>query len=103
MIRIFLGIYYYTYYYNFIYFLQRYLFIQFDGGAENTAKEFYAFCEYLVRESIFDKVEVSRLPVGHTHEDIDAMFGVLWKAAQGKTIITPQQWEEIAKGAFKIE
>jgi hypothetical protein len=81
----------------------RYLFLQIDGGAENTAKEFYAFCEYLVREEIFDKVEVSRLPVGHTHEDIDAMFGVIWRAAQGKTIITPQQWEAIAKGAFKVE
>ena len=69
----------------------RYLFLQIDGGAENTAKEFYGFCEYLVREEIFDKVEVSRLPVGHTHEDIDAMFGVIWRAAQGKTIITPQQ------------
>ena len=81
----------------------RYLFIQIDGGSENTAKEFYAFCEYLVKENIFDKVEVSRLPVGHTHEDIDAMFGVIWKAAQGKTIITPQQWEEIAVKAFKIQ
>ena len=79
----------------------RYLFLQIDGGAENTAKEFYAFCEYLVREAVFDKVEVSRLPVGHTHEDIDAMFGVIWRAAQDKTIVTPHQWEEIAKGAFK--
>ena len=79
----------------------RYLFLQIDGGSENTAKEFYGFCEYLVREAIFDKVEVSRLPVGHTHEDIDAMFGVIWKAAQGKTIITPQQWEDMATKAFK--
>ena len=54
-------------------------------------------CEYLVRKGVFDRVDVSRLPVGHTHEDVDAMFGVLWKAAQGKTIITPQQWENMAK------
>ena len=79
----------------------RWLHLQIDGGPENTAKEFYAFCEFLVRDNVFDHIEVSRLPVGHTHEDIDAMFGVLWRAAQGKTIVTPQQWQEMALNAFK--
>ena len=79
----------------------RYLFLKIDGGFENTAKEFYALSKYLVIEPIFDKVEVSRLPIGHTHEDIDAMFDFIWRTAQGKTIITPQQWEAIARGVFK--
>jgi hypothetical protein len=39
---------------------------------------------------VFDRIEVARLPVGHTHEDIDAMFGVLWRATRGQTIMTPQ-------------
>ena len=79
----------------------RYLFLQIDGGSENTSKVFYALCEHLVQTGVFDKIEAARLPVGHTHEDIDAMFGVLWRAAQGKTIITPQQWESMALSAFK--
>jgi hypothetical protein len=77
-----------------------YLYLQVDGGPENTSKTFYCFCEYLVRMGVFDHIEVNRLPVGHTHEDIDALFGVLWRAVQGKTIITPQEWKTLAIGAF---
>ncbi len=54
-------------------------------------------------EGVFDHIEVARLPVGHTHEDIDALFGVLWRAAQGKTIITPQEWEEMARATFRAK
>lgn len=78
----------------------RQLLLQIDGGPENTSKTFYAMCEYLVRMGVFDRIEAARLPVGHTHEDIDAMFGVLWRAAQGKTIISPQQWKKMAIAAF---
>ena len=78
----------------------RVFFLQIDGGPENTAKTFYALCEHLVREGVFDRIEVARLPVGHTHEDIDAMFGVLWRAAQGKTLISPEDWKQMAISAF---
>ena len=78
----------------------RVLFLQIDGGPENTSKVFYAMCENLVQMGVFDHIEAARLPVGHTHEDIDALFGVLWKAAQRKTLITPQQWEKMALAAF---
>ena len=78
------------------------LFVQVDGGPENSSKTFYAFMEYLVKEKIFNKIEVTRLPVGHTHEDIDAMFGVLWRHMQSKTIITPQQWETAAYKCFNV-
>ena len=81
----------------------RWLFLQIDGGSENTSKIFYALCERLVRKIVFDRVEVSRLPVGHTHEDIDALFGVLWRAARSKTIITPEQLKKMALSAFKQE
>jgi len=79
----------------------RHLFLQIDGGPENSSKTFYGLCEYLVRVGIFDQIDVSRLPVGHTHEDIDALFGVLWRAAQGKTLITPQQWRQMAISTFE--
>jgi ferredoxin-fold anticodon binding domain-containing protein len=76
----------------------RKLYLQIDGGPENTHKVFYALCEDLVRQGVFDSIEAARLPVGHTHEDIDAMFGVLWRAAQGKTIVTlgkiKKEWQQ---------
>jgi hypothetical protein len=78
----------------------RHLYLQIDGGPENASKTFYSLCEYLVQEGVFDHIEAARLPVGHTHEDIDALFGVLWKAAQGKTLITPQQWKNMVLAAF---
>jgi len=76
------------------------LFLQVDGGSENASKAFYGFMEYLVREKVFKRIEVTRLPVGHTHEDIDAMFGTLWRHMQSKTIITPQQWQAAAFKCF---
>jgi hypothetical protein len=76
------------------------LYLQIDGGPENTSKTFYAFIEQLVHDGVFKRIEVCRLPVGHTHEDIDALFGVLWRAAQGKTIITPQEWKDMAVATF---
>ena len=77
--------------------------VQIDGGSDNAALDFYAFCELLVRLDVFESVEVNRLPVGHTHEDIDAMFGTLWKALQRKTIVTPQEWQAYALAAFNVE
>ncbi len=44
------------------------LFLQVDGGAENTNKTLLAMLELLVSQGLFKKVFLSRLPVGHTHE-----------------------------------
>lgn len=46
-----------------------------DGASDNTAKAVYASLEHLIVEGLFKCIEVWRLPVGHTHEDIDATFG----------------------------
>ena len=77
------------------------LFLQVDGGCENTSHTFHALCEQLVRDGVFKEIHVNRLPVGHTHEDIDALFGVLWRGLQNKTLMTPQEWEEAAKNCFR--
>ena len=81
----------------------RVLLLRIDGGPDLAAKKFYAGLELLVREGVYDRIEVARLPVGHTHEDIDAMFGTVWKALQSDVIITPQEWEEKAIAAFNAK
>jgi hypothetical protein len=83
--------------------MPNWLFVQIDGGPENTSKTFYAFCDQLVKLKIFKRIEVSRLPVGHTHEDIDALFGVLWKSSRKKTMITPQDWKRMAMETFEVD
>jgi len=72
--------------------LKRKLWVQADGGPENANSDFYAFCEWLAKH-MFEEVVVFRLPVGHTHEDIDAMFGELWNATRLSYIMTPAEQE----------
>jgi hypothetical protein len=50
-----------------------------------------------------DTVAYKRLPVGHTHENIDAMFGTIWTNLRNQTIITFQEWKYLAKNAFDRE
>jgi hypothetical protein len=47
---------------------------QIDGGPENANQYMLAICELLVALGIVEKVVLTRLPVGHTHEDIDARY-----------------------------
>lgn len=54
------------------------LFYQIDGGSENIAKSVLYMCEFLIAKRVFRKIVLSRLMVGHTHCDIDAVFGRLW-------------------------
>lgn len=66
------------------------LFIQFDGGSENFNRTSFAIMELLVSKRVFQQIYVSRLLVGHTHEDGDAKFGVLSRYFHHKKIHTPQ-------------
>jgi hypothetical protein len=51
------------------------LYIQADNAKDNKNKALYALCELLVKLGVFRKIKISFLPVGHTHEDVDANFG----------------------------
>ena len=64
------------------------IFIQVDGGSENANKTILALCEYLVAKRMVKSITYSRLPTGHTHEDIDATFAHVWKGMRQKTIHT---------------
>ena len=61
-----------------------------DGGSENTAKAALAICELLVARRLTRRVILSRLLVGHTHEDIDAIFAIIWQFLKNKKVMTPQ-------------
>jgi hypothetical protein len=53
--------------------------IQMDSAGDNKNYTMAAFCEWLVKTRVCRKVKMCFLPVGHTHEDIDACFGRLSK------------------------
>ncbi len=76
------------------------LFLQVDGGSENANRYLIAMCEFLVARKIFTNIELTRLPVGHTHEDIDGKFGTLWKLIRNRAVATPQEYERAMREAF---
>jgi hypothetical protein len=51
--------------------------IQMDSAGDNKNYTMACFCEWLVKIGAFRKIKMCFLPVGHTHEDIDACFGRL--------------------------
>jgi hypothetical protein len=77
------------------------LFYQIDGGSENIAKSVLAMCELLVARRTFKKVVLARLPVGHTHEDIDSKFAKIWKAIRNQHVLTPQQYKTAINKALE--
>ena len=46
-------------------------------------------------------VIVTRLPVGHTHEDIDGVFSRIWTAMRTESVISPQDYMREVKKALK--
>ena len=55
------------------------VFYQIDGGPENPAYCWFALCELIVARRLCKRLVLTRLMVGHTHEDIDSKYGTLWK------------------------
>ena len=77
------------------------LYIQTDGGPENASATVLALCELLVVKKIIKSfVEVARLPVGHTHENIDALFGNIWTYTRGKYIHHPYEYTTVLGDCF---
>ena len=50
-----------------------------DGGSENANQYMIGIFELIIAVGLTKNIEMTRLPVGHTHEDIDGRFGVLKK------------------------
>jgi len=70
------------------------LYLQVDGGMENANKFVLRLLEFLISRRILLTVWYSRLPVGHTHEDIDAVFGNIWCAARSDHCNTHSEFRE---------
>ena len=66
-----------------------------------VAQAMFGLCELLVDHKVFDKIELNRLPVGHTHEDIDALFGTIWSHLRSKTILSPDEFKRLVAQAFE--
>ena len=67
------------------------LYLQVDNcSRENKNRFFLAYIESLVVWKVFKEIEVSFLPVGHTHEDIDQAFSTTSKRLATNDAITLQ-------------
>lgn len=81
------------------------IFLQIDGGAENANKYLLGCLEFLVARGVVRSIYYTRLPVGHTHEDIDACFGLIWNWFKTKSIHDPDEYKrelELAMGDSRI-
>ena len=76
------------------------LFYQIDGGSENVSEAVIGMREFLVARRVFKKIVLCRLPVGHTHEDIDAKFAKIWNCIRSKHVLTPQEYNAAIRAAL---
>ena len=70
------------------------VYYQIDGGPENTANAVFGIAELIIVRGLAKRVVITRLPVGHTHEDIDSKFAVIWKRIRNKFVLTPVQYAQ---------
>ena len=77
------------------------IYVQADGGGENANRFVLAFLEMLVAKRIVREVWFTRLPVGHTHEDIDGVFGVIARLVGGRVIYTIIEYQTLISQRFK--
>jgi hypothetical protein len=77
------------------------LFHQIDGGSENANIITLVICFMLVLKGIALKVVLTRLLPGHTHEDIDALFALIWNLLRDKHCLSPDEFVAILKKALE--
>jgi hypothetical protein len=76
------------------------IYLQVDGGSENANKYLLGILELLVSKKIVREIHFCRLPVGHTHEDIDGAFGVIWEWFKSKIVDDPYTYKSGIETAF---
>ena len=69
------------------------VYYQVDGGSENATKAVLGIAELIVARGLCKRIVVTRLPVGHTHEDIDSKFSFIWKRIRNCFVLTPMKYK----------
>ena len=79
------------------------VYVQIDGGSENVNTTVLAMLSLLVAKRVggLRNLILTRLPVGHTHEDIDSIFGVLSRWIFKRFIKDPQAYELAIRRALE--
>jgi hypothetical protein len=74
------------------------LFLQMDNcWRENKNKFVMAYLSLLVHRKIFKEIEISFIPVGHTHEDIDQLFGTISSMLKSRTAVTLKSFQRLVE------
>jgi hypothetical protein len=77
------------------------LYLQLDNTAKQCKSRFlFAYLGLLVRYGVFQKIVVSFLPVGHTHEDIDQVFSRFAVALRQVNVWNRQELAELLADAY---
>lgn len=71
------------------------IYLQVDGGSENANQYLLAMLEVLVVKRMCRLIYYTRLPTGHTHEDIDACFALIWICFRNRPCETLQGYKKI--------
>jgi hypothetical protein len=82
-------------------YLAQTIFYQIDGGSENSAKVVVGLCELLVSRRLISRIVLTRLLVGHTHEDIDGKFALIWNKIKNCHVLTPSEYATAIALALK--
>ena len=73
------------------------LYLQLDNVSSNKNHWLLAYCFWLVQQGIFQKVKISYLLVGHTHENIDQFFSRVSYGLRNEKAMTLPQMMNIVK------
>ena len=79
------------------------LYLQVDGGPDNKNKWTVSYLSLLVEMRVFDKIKMSYLPVGHTHEDIDQAFSRIAVYLNRNDALTYSAFVEAIRRSFLKE
>ena len=71
------------------------IYYQVDGGSVNTARVMMGLAELIVAKGIVRKLIITRLPVGHTHEDIDSKFAKIWVMLRTQHVATMSAYKDL--------
>ena len=81
-----------------------------DGGSENWNHTVFAFFTHLVTAGVVKEVWLTRMPVGHTHNDQDALFSRVsvglhgsGKMDNGRSSLTHDDWLDTVRACFVDE